>query len=56
MELLTTWAIGLPDELKAAIALAVLALVRLALAGRVPERFLTELATFTWKLWASRRV
>jgi hypothetical protein len=31
METLTAWAIGLPAELKAAIALAVLALVRLVL-------------------------
>lgn len=35
----------LPGELKAALALAVLAAVRLALAGRVPDRIVTELAT-----------
>ncbi len=36
--------VGLPPELKAAIALAVLALVRLALSGRVPDAWATELA------------
>lgn len=34
----------LPDTLKAAIALGVLYLVRLALAGRVPDQFLTEVS------------
>jgi hypothetical protein len=44
MESLSAWAIGLPNELKAAIAVAVLYAVRLALAGRVPDQWLMELA------------
>lgn len=44
MEGFAMWLVVLPDELKAAIALGVLYLVRLVLAGRVPDQFLTELA------------
>jgi hypothetical protein len=44
METFVSFVVGLPEPLKAAIAIAVLALVRLVLAGRVPEEWLTELA------------
>lgn len=44
METFVNYLVGLPPELKGFIALAVLALVRLALAGRVPDAWLTELA------------
>ena len=36
--------IAMPPELKGAIAIGVLAVVRLLLEGRVPDRFVTELA------------
>lgn len=41
---LYVFVVGLPDELKVAIAAGILFLVRLLLAGRVPDSFLTELA------------
>jgi len=44
MEAFAMYVIGLPEELKAAIAIGVLALVRILLAGRVPDSFVTELA------------
>ena len=44
MNAFVTYAIGLPVEIKAAIAIGVMFLVRLALAGRVPDRIVTELA------------
>jgi hypothetical protein len=44
MEAFAMYVIGLPEELKAAIAIGVLALVRVLLAGRVPDAFVTELA------------
>src|SRR5215216_5611581 len=44
METFANWIIGLPDPLKVFIAAAVLYLVRLVLAGRVPEETLTEIA------------
>lgn len=43
-EAFVNWIVVLPEPIKAAIALGVLYLVRLALSGRVPEAFLTELA------------
>lgn len=36
--------VALPPELKGAIAIGVLAVVRLILEGRVPDKFVTELA------------
>lgn len=44
MENLITYVVGLPDELKIAIAVGVLFVLRLLLAGRVPEEWLTEIA------------
>jgi hypothetical protein len=44
METFVTYVVGLPEPLKAAIAILVLAVVRLVLAGRVPDDWLTELA------------
>lgn len=44
MESLYLFAIALPDEIKAAIAVGVLYLVRLLLAGRVSDEWLIELA------------
>jgi hypothetical protein len=41
---LAATAVALPDQIKAAIAIGVLYLVRLVLAGRVPDQWLTELA------------
>lgn len=40
----SAWVVALPTELKAAIAIGVLYLVRLLLAGRVSDEWLTELA------------
>lgn len=44
MNHLVTTIVALPDELKGAIALAVLAAVRILLNGRVADSFVTELA------------
>lgn len=45
MESFVSFVVGLPEPLRAAIALLVLAAVRLLLAGRVPDEWLTELAS-----------